>query len=415
MRFAFLCSHYPAPCRRYRLFAGARPQPAELPSAKNRQPTPPEVKSFDASAMDTTVDPCVDFYQYSCGNWLKSNPIPADQVRWVRSISLVQQRNLYLLWKDLDSAAAHPKDALQKQYGDFYASCMDTATIDKLGVQPIQPAWKQIAALKDAAGIPVLMGKLENQGWSDGFFDFGVGLDEKDSSKQIVEIEQGGISLPDRDYYIVDNPHFAEIRAQYVEHMKKMFALAGDSPEQAAKRSRSGHGNRNRNGQSLPEPHRTARSAKGLSHLLHGRPREDDAELQLARLCGQHRHQSLRHAECRNPRLLHSAELHAHHRVSRLMEELSSLAGSARGGIASRASPSSTKISTFFSRTLAGQKEPMPRWRQCTTSTDRALGEAVGQDWVKELFHANQSVFRPKQRAPIPKATQKPALPPGWI
>ncbi len=209
--------------------------PAALPADASQPTAPPPTKSFDPAAIDKTADPCTDFYQYACGNWVKSNPIPSDQVRWARSFSVLQERNRYLLWQELDAASKDPKTPLQKQYGDFYAACMDTGLVNKMGLSPLQPAWTAIDHLSDSKQLPALLSQLSNHGTPDGFFRFDIGQDDKDSSKQIAEIYQGGLSLPDRDYYIVDNKRFTAIRAEYVEHLKKMFTLAGDTPEQAAK------------------------------------------------------------------------------------------------------------------------------------------------------------------------------------
>ena len=210
---------------------------AQAPAASDTsKPAPPiAVKSFDLTAIDKTADPCTDFYQYACGNWVKSNPIPADQVRWARSFSLVQERNRYLLWQELDAAATSPKTPLEKQYGNYFAACMNTDLVEQKGLTPLEPAFKRIAALKDAHKLATLVGELEAEGSAAPLFRFGVEQDDKDSSKQIASIFQGGLSLPDRDYYIVDSKRFQEIRKQYVAHVTKMFTLAGDSPEQAAK------------------------------------------------------------------------------------------------------------------------------------------------------------------------------------
>ena len=186
---------------------------AQTTPAADAKPTPPVVvKSFDLTAIDKTADPCTDFYQYACGNWVKSNSIPADQVRWARSFSLLGERNRYLLWQELDAAAANPTSPLEKQYGNFFAACMNADLVEQKGLKPLEPALKRIAALKNTHKLGTLMGELEAMGSEAPLFGFGVKQDDKDSSKQIASIGQGGLSLPDRDYYIVDNKRFQEIR-----------------------------------------------------------------------------------------------------------------------------------------------------------------------------------------------------------
>jgi putative endopeptidase len=371
------------------LLLSARTALAQTPLAPiadaSKPGPPPAIKSFDVSAFDKTANPCIDFYQYACGSWVKSNPVPPDQVRWVRSFSQLSERNRYLLWLELDAAAREPKTPLQKQYGDFYAACMDTGMIEKKGLEPIQPSWTVVSRLADAKELPVLLSQLENDGTPDGFFEFDVTQDDKDSSQQIAELRQGGLSLPDRDYYIEQNKHFEEIRSQYLEHLKKMFTLAGDTPQQATSEAAAvmeieialAKASTSRTDLRQPENRYHIYTVANLEKLA---PAFDWSGYFSAIGIG--------HFDTLNVATPEFFKV-----LSALIqsEPLDSWKSYLRWHVLHDQASNLSKAFfdedfDFFRRTLDGQKEPAARWKKCSSMTDNNLGEAVGQDWVKENF-----------------------------
>jgi putative endopeptidase len=366
--------------------AGSVLAAAHAAQGEDQKPAaPPESMSMDLTAIDKTADPCTDFYQYACGNWKKSNPIPSDQVRWARSFTVVAERNRYLLWKELDAAARDPKTPLQKQFGDFYASCMNAGQVEKNGLKPLEPAFKAIDGLTDGKQLAGLLSELENHGTPDGFFNFGVTVDEKDATRQIAGVIQGGLSLPDRDYYLVDSPHFKEIRAQYVEHMTKMFTLAGDTPEKAAKEA------------SAVMEIETAMAKASMSRTDLRQPENryhiytlvdfqklDPAfnwETYFASIGIKH----FDTLDVATPDFFKAMDgLIANEPVDALKSYLRWHV--LHGQASSLPKAFFDENFNFFSKTLAGQEVPEARWKQCSSLTDDSLGEAVGQDWVKENF-----------------------------
>jgi len=187
--------------------------------------------AIDHGFMDLKADPCGNFFRYACGGWIDANPIPADQSSWGLD-QVLTQRNQLQLRAILEKAAADPTPETRK-IGDFYASCMDEVGIEKLGLAPLKPELAKIDALTDKAQLPALLGALHREGVG-GLFGFGAGQDAKDAEAEIAIADQGGMGLPDRDYYLKTDAQSVKLRADYVAHVAKMFVLAGDSEKDAA-------------------------------------------------------------------------------------------------------------------------------------------------------------------------------------
>jgi putative endopeptidase len=194
--------------------------------------TLPYTPSLDPASMDRSIDPCVDFYQYSCGGWMKSHPIPPDQTSWSVYGKLYEDNLAYLHGILQEASTAPNRDAVTQKIGDYYGACMDEAAIEKLGAQPLEPDLAAIRNLASTKDLAALVARLHREDIS-ALFNSGPRQDPDNSDAVIVAIAQGGLGLPDRDYYISDTPRSKEIRERYLAHVQKVFELLGDSPDTA--------------------------------------------------------------------------------------------------------------------------------------------------------------------------------------
>jgi putative endopeptidase len=185
----------------------------------------------DLGALDRSVDPCVDFYQFACGGWMASHPVPADRSSWARFDEL-QERNDETLHRILETAAAHPT-ADTRQIGDYYGSCMDEGSIDAKGGRPLQPDLDAIASLTDLKALPALLAKLHPLGVN-AFFHFTASPDFENADVEMALVLPGGLGLPDRDYYFRDDPRTTDLRREYIAHVGRMSQLLGTPVDRAA-------------------------------------------------------------------------------------------------------------------------------------------------------------------------------------
>jgi endothelin-converting enzyme/putative endopeptidase len=202
--------------------------------AQNPAPKKSGDVRFSPEMLDQSIDPCTDFYAYACSKWQAQNPVPADRPTWGRFNEL-QERGEYIVKDILEKAAAKSsgRTPYEQKIGDYYASCMDESAIEKAGTKPLDHDLGSIASLKSKADLAKEAMRLHREG-SDILFSFGSGSDFKNASQIIAEVDQGGLGLPDRDYYFKDDAKSVELRQKYVQHVQKMFELLGDAPAKAA-------------------------------------------------------------------------------------------------------------------------------------------------------------------------------------
>jgi putative endopeptidase len=350
---------------------------------------------FDASALDRSVDPCVNFYKFSCGGWMAANPLPADQSRWGRFAAL-QDRNRTLLRELLEKASAdNPgRSAIEQKVGDFYYSCMDEKGIDARGTAPLQPELKRIAALKNKKDLAELMAHLFRAG-SAPFFYFSSEQDAKDSSQVIAGLDQGGLGLPDRDYYFKKDQKSVDLRKAYLAHVQKMFELLGSSPTEAAKQAQT------------VMTIETALAEGSFDRVTRRDPDKVYHKMTVAQLdaLGPNFNWKKFFKDVGAPSI-QSLDVSVPPFVKALngVIEHSSVADMRTYLIWHLVRDNATVLPTafqeanfdFYGKTLNGQKEIRPRWKRCVDLTDSQLPDALGKVFVDQTLGA-QGVARARQ------------------
>jgi putative endopeptidase len=350
-----------------------------------------EHHGIDISSLDKTCKPCQDFYRYANGEWLKKNPVPPAYPSWGR-FSELAERNREHLRQILEKAAANRSAAPgsnEQKIGDFYASCMDETQVNADGIKPLQPELDRIQAINSLSGLQAEVARLQLEGVN-ALFGFGSTQDAKNSSQVIGGAEQGGLGLPDRDYYLdtgkkdVDEKN-REIRQKYVEHVTKMFQLMGDSDATAAAEAKTVMDLETKlAGFSMDRVDR--RDPDKTYHKMD----RDQLKMLAPNLSWDSYFTDVGHPGIA---AVDVAEPDFFKGLSAQLSEvpLADWKTYLRWHLIDAAAPALSQPFVeedfnFEGRVLQGTQEILPRWKRCVRATDHELGEALGQVYVEQYF-----------------------------
>jgi putative endopeptidase len=371
-------------------------QPGAVSSAAADQSKEPKLEHFDPDLSDKSIDPCDDFYKYSCNKWLTANPIPSDQVFWSTGSGL-EFWNENLLRETLEAASKGDasRTANQQKIGDYWAACMDESGIETAGLKPLQSELARIAALKSKKDLTLEVAHLHHLypgAWEGGdnqtnapLFGFTGSQDFDNASMVVAQIDQGGLALPNRDYYLNTDDKSKEVLAKYRTHIQKMFVLVGESETQAAADA------------GTVIELETALAQAQMDNIKRRDPKNINNKMSLAQV------RALAPAIDWDVYLKAvKAPVSDHYIVSspdffraenKLLTDhpLAQWQTYLRWWTIHRSASFLTKALVeenfdFFARTLVGQQVQLPRWRRCVRAADRDLGEALGQAYVDRAF-----------------------------
>ncbi|MFZ0940016.1 MAG: M13 family metallopeptidase [Candidatus Sulfotelmatobacter sp.] len=356
----------------------------------------PKLDHFDPNLVDKSLNPCDDFYKYACNKWIAANPIPADQVYWSTGGGL-EMWNDSVLRETLEAASKNDsaRGPVQQKIGDYWAACTDESGIEATGLTPLLPEFNRIAALKSKQEMTVEIAHLHHLfpgAWEQGdnqtdapFFGFTGLQDYNDASKVVGQFDQGGLSLPNRDYYIASDERSAGTLGKYRAHVERMFVLAGETDAQASADART-----------VIELE-TALAKAQMDNITRRDPKNINNRMSLAQIrelmpsiewdvyLKAVNAPSSDHYIVTSPDFFRAEDkLLAEHPLEHWKVYM-------RWQLIHNAAPYLTKAMVdenfnFFSKTLAGQEKELPRWRRCTHWADRDLGEALGQAYVDRAF-----------------------------